>query len=81
MQRILQRIRLQVCKQEFKHEKIVNEFVRFNSNVRTKFVVVDKALIGKICDSFWMIFIKMERKNLVAQQSINVNKVAQKQTV
>jgi hypothetical protein len=54
--------------------------------VRTKFVVVDKALIGKICDSFWMVFIKMERKNLVAQQSINVNKVAcirisQEQTV
>jgi hypothetical protein len=73
MQRILQRIRLQVCKQEFQHKKIVNEFVRFNSNVRTKFVVVDKALIGKICDSFWVIFIKMERKHLVASRSSTIN--------
>jgi hypothetical protein len=48
MQRILQRIRLQVCKQELKHKKIVNEFVHFNANVRTKFVVVFKALIDKI---------------------------------
>jgi hypothetical protein len=55
-------------------QKIVNEFVRFNSNVRTMFVVVDKALIGKICDSFWMIFIKMERKNLVASRSSTINK-------
>jgi hypothetical protein len=69
MQRILKRIRLQVPKQVLQHKKIVNEFVRFNSNVRTKFVVVDKALIGKICDSFWMIFIKIERKNLVASRS------------
>jgi hypothetical protein len=79
MQRILQRIRLQVSKQKFLHKKIVNEFVRFNTNVRTKFVVVSKALIDKICDSFWMILIIIERKNLVvllAQQSIHLNKVA-----
>jgi hypothetical protein len=55
-------------------QKIVDEFVRFNSNVRTKFVVVDKALIGKICNSFWMIFIKMERKHLVASCSSTINK-------
>jgi hypothetical protein len=47
------------------------------------------ALIGKISDSFWMILIKMEINNLVAllaQQSINLNKIAcirisQEQTV